>query len=168
MPNIWDSLRIFMSLLRFWITSPALPSAKHIQLTFSAQINTTPVLLLFLVVFPWYWHLQNAAVFCSNLAALPPIAWALFIVWSLNFLQWSLQSSCLHHYSSCTFPSGLSCLSEPNLSCFPWPLYSIKPSITWESPTHYQIWLPAELYILTSSSISYLIVKLFSSFCLFF
>ena len=56
-----------------WVTSPVPPSAAHKSLSCKALADSTPMLLLFLVVIPWYWHLQTAEVFCWNWAALLPI-----------------------------------------------------------------------------------------------
>lgn len=71
--------------------------------------NDITLLLLPLVVIPWYGHLQKAGIFYSNWAALLPTAsHRLFMVSSLNFSAWPFQSWAFNCSWGRIFTSGLS------------------------------------------------------------
>jgi hypothetical protein len=75
-----------------------------------------PLLLLFLVVISWYWHLQNTAVFCCNWTALSQIAFHRLFATSLAR---PLQSWAFNCHRDCTFTNGLSwSIPVPSISSY--------------------------------------------------
>lgn len=89
----------FGLLQRAWVTSPAPPSATHTACLLGYAVSI-PLLLLFLVGMPWYWHLQNSGVFCYN--------WATITIASPGFSLWWKASTFLPDL----FSSGASTASH--------------------------------------------------------
>lgn len=99
-------------------------------------------LLLFLAIVPWYWHLKNPEVFCSDWAVLSPEA-------SPGLSSWCHASSSFYG----TFSDGVPTATE----VVPWPMASpghssvlmtsssFKTSATWETLTQAQVWLPVKI-----------------------
>jgi hypothetical protein len=67
--NVWDPTHDLLGSSKGLghFSSPALCSTHFV---FQAPAACTPLLLLFLVVISWYWHLQNAVVFHCNLTSI--------------------------------------------------------------------------------------------------
>ena len=65
-----------------WVTFPTLPPVSLLAL-----FDSTLLLLLFLLLIPWYLHLQDAEFFCYN------NAWPIV---SLTLTQWCQASAALH------------------------------------------------------------------------
>jgi hypothetical protein len=107
------------------------------SLSSKALAGSMPLLLLLLVVIPWFWHLQNAGILCCNWGVLSPIASAhLPSWWQASAPLHGLQSGAYTALEAITFPNGFSWpLTVPNLSCSPWPLWIFKTHTTWVTLT---------------------------------
>lgn len=131
--NVWVSLTIFC-------TPPeGLPQHRWLV----SWVQACSWLLLSLAVVPWYWHLKNPEVFCSNWAVLSPEA-------SSGLSSWCQASSSFYG----TFSDGVPTATEVVLSPMASPAHSsvlmtslsFKTNATWGGGfTQAQVWLPVKV-----------------------
>lgn len=100
---LWSHSLLRASLSRYPMVPASLPSwglQGNTCFTFTCS-GTQLLLMLFLVVNPWYWYFQNDEIFFCNQDALLPIA-------SHRFFSWPLHSWVFNWHWGCTFTNGLS------------------------------------------------------------
>lgn len=130
---------------------------KH-KLVPQAQAYSTLHMLLSLMVIPWYWHLQFWNLQYKTNPAPSAMDFAGFFR-NYNDATYHQASVFLHETcnlgisttiegASSPIASSLWSHIVPRINCSQWPLKSCsflanKISTTWETFTHYQVWMPA-------------------------